>query len=196
MNLGKRLVGEKSETPLQGHQDNLAPDISQAWAETVFLDQQSVSSYQIDELGECQRNWIGVLWPDWKIDSSGCSLKVAEGEDVQTRELTIHQLISLTQQSRYEPVEIDQEYWIHTRCLRVVGLGRLRLVLCFDNPELIGECAVFATNRLDWSPRKILSQWLQCSQSSCQNYSPEYKQSFSFRPSEVASSRRALMPAL
>lgn len=196
MNLGKRLVGEKSATPFQGHQDNLAPDISPAWAETVFLDQQSVSSYRIDELGECQRNWIGVLWPDWKIDSSGCSLAVVEGEDVQSKELTLHQLISLTQQSRYEPVEIGQEYWIHTRCLRVVGLGRLRLVLCFDNPQCIGECAVFATNRLDWSPRKILTQWLQYSHSCYQINSPDYRQSFPFSFGEVASSHRALMRAL
>jgi hypothetical protein len=150
MNLAKRWVGTKSAGLFWGQQNNLVPSIPQACPETVFLDPQSVSSYQIDELGELQRNWIGVLWPDWKIDSSGCNLAVAEAKDSELRDLTLHQLISLTQQSGYELTEIDQEYWIHTLCLRVAGLGRLRLVLCFNNPELISECIVLATNRLDW----------------------------------------------
>jgi hypothetical protein len=196
MNLAKRWVGTKSAGLFWGQQNNLVPSIPQACPETVFLDPQSVSSYQIDELGELQRNWIGVLWPDWKIDSSGCSLAVAEVDDVQPRDLTLHQLISLTQQSGYELTEIDQEYWIHTLCSRVVGLGRLRLVLCFDNPDCMGESVVLGTNRLDWSPRKILTQWLEYSQSRYQKYSPEYRQSFSFSSGEVASSHRALMPAL
>jgi hypothetical protein len=159
MSVATRSIGGTRAGALCSCQNNLALNDSQTWSETVFLDQRSVSSYKIDELEELQCNWIGVLSSDWEIDSG--SLSAVTGESLETRYLTIQELIPLTRQSRYELLALDQDYWVHTICRRVVGLGRVRLVLCFDNPEQIGECAVLATDRLDWSPRKVLTQWLQ-----------------------------------
>ncbi len=163
MNSAKRLLNGMDVSSLRGYQANSTPVDAQSWSQTVFLDQWSMSSHRIDELEELQCNWIGVLGLDWELDPSSCSRGTAESEEEKPRNLMLHQLIASTHSLRYESIVIDQTqtYWVHTVCLRVVGLGRVRLVFCFDNPERIGECIVLATDRLDWSPRNVLTQWLQ-----------------------------------
>lgn len=140
---------------------NQASVASQCLSDTVFLDSQSLCYDFVDQLAEAQRDWIGMLGSNWEIDASGCSLNIANNGTLGTQYLTIQELVSHTQQLRYELLVIEQEYWVYTICLRIVGLGRVRLVFSFDNPQQIGKCAVLATNRLDWSPRRILTQWFQ-----------------------------------
>ena len=55
----------------------------------------------------------------------------------------------------------DKCYWCFTRSVRVPGLGKVRLVISFENPQLTGTYAVLLTNRTDWSAKKILATYLQ-----------------------------------
>jgi hypothetical protein len=55
----------------------------------------------------------------------------------------------------------QQRYWCFTWCVRVPGLGKVRLVIGFDNAQLQGTYAVLITNRTDWSAKQILSKYLQ-----------------------------------
>lgn len=193
MNSTKRLLDEMGVVPLRGYQANSTPNDAHSPSGTVFLDQGSMSSLIVDQLEELQRNWIGTLGFEWELDPSGGSWGAAEAKEGKPRSLTLHQLIASIQPSRYESIVIGQTYWVHTVCLRVVGLGRVRLVLCFDNPELVGKCIVLATDRLDWSPRNILTQWLQALLSGsldCWDSSElirSYSVSFSFTDCSTAS---------
>ncbi|MHB8625229.1 MAG: transposase [Aggregatilineales bacterium] len=45
--------------------------------------------------------------------------------------------------------------------VRLPSLGKIRLVVSFDNPKLTGSYALFVSNRLDWSAQRILSVYLQ-----------------------------------
>lgn len=151
--------------------------------ETVFLDKQSLYSDLVDDLGEAQCNWIGMLHSNWEIDLTSFSLPGAvqhEGS-FETAYLSIRELVSLTLQLGYEPVLIEQQtYWVYTVCLRVAGLGRVRLVFSFDTPHLTSECTVLATNRLDWSPRRIIAQSLQHSQTEHLVDKPNCQEAVSF----------------
>lgn len=161
----------------------------------AILDPHLVSSCLVDELAEAGCNWIGLLGSDWEIDFG--SLSAAASKGLETRYLTIQELTPLTRQSRYDLLALDQDYWVHTVCLRVVGLGRVRLVLCFDNPEQIGECAVLATDRLDWSPRKVLTQWLQAVPPDSFNHQVSSRPAHSYSgPLTFATHSAALTPAL
>ena len=62
----------------------------------------------------------------------------------------------------YRPVVIDdRNYWCFTLTVRLPALGKVRLVVSFDNPELKGTYALLVSNRLDWTVQRILKTYLQ-----------------------------------
>ncbi len=68
----------------------------------------------------------------------------------------------LIPQSAYQKVTIaDTQYWYFALNVAVPGLGRVRLVISFDNAEVTGTSAVLVSNRTDWSAKKIMTTYLQ-----------------------------------
>jgi hypothetical protein len=161
-------------------QDSKALQLS---SDTVFLDQKTFCFDLIDDLEAAQCNWIGKLDSGWEVDLNSCSLPNAmrHKSGFDTACLTIQELVSLIQKLPHKLVMTEQQrYWVYTVCLRVSGLGRVRLVFSFDNPQLTGSCTVLATNRLDWSPRKVIEQSLQRSQRECSADKPDGQAALSF----------------
>lgn len=50
-------------------------------------------------------------------------------------------------------------YWVFTKVVYVCSLGKVRLVISYDNKSLTGDPTFFVTNRKDWEPVKILSSY-------------------------------------
>ncbi|GAB4368019.1 MAG: hypothetical protein Kow00121_06770 [Elainellaceae cyanobacterium] len=132
--------------------------------ETVFIDANSLSSQLIDDLAETQRNWISLLHSDWEVSLDNFRLVSMNGHEriLKRSHPTIRDVVPLILQSQCQPIVISsQTYWNYTFCSQIAGLGRTRLVISFSNSHLKGEYTIFVTNRLDWSPRTIMVQWLQ-----------------------------------
>ena len=51
---------------------------------------------------------------------------------------------------------LDKRFWAYTRVLDVNKLGRAKVVICYDNPELEGDPTYLVTNRLYWEERKVI----------------------------------------
>jgi Transposase DDE domain len=61
----------------------------------------------------------------------------------------------------YHKVAIEkQDYWCFTFTVRIAGIGKVRLVISFDNPELKGTYAVLITNQTSWSAKEVLEKYL------------------------------------
>ena len=72
--------------------------------------------------------------------------------------IKVEELVPMIPRNAYRKVQVgDQVYWCFTRSLQVPGLGKVRLVISFENPELTGTYAVLLSNRTDWSAQKILA---------------------------------------
>ena len=54
-----------------------------------------------------------------------------------------------------------RDYWCFALNVRIPGLGKVRLVISFDNPELSGTYAVLVSKRCDWSAKQVLVTYLQ-----------------------------------
>jgi hypothetical protein len=64
----------------------------------------------------------------------------------------------------FEPMEIGdgdkpKTYYVCAKTVTMSEQGRLRLVICHDNPELKGEPKFFVTDHMGWDARKILSMY-------------------------------------
>jgi hypothetical protein len=55
----------------------------------------------------------------------------------------------------------DKTYWTFTLAVRIPGLGKVRLVISFENADLTGTYAVLVTNRAEWSAYRIIAMYLQ-----------------------------------
>jgi hypothetical protein len=132
----------------------------------VLMDSQWLSPSVVDALAEAQQDWISFLQHTWEIELYSLSLLGIgnEANSLKHCRITVQEIISLTLQASYHCLIVLQDmYWCYTCCLEVVGLGRVRLVVCFNNSQRTGNPAVFLTNRLAWSPQTVLTYWRHCS---------------------------------
>lgn len=51
---------------------------------------------------------------------------------------------------------LGKSYWAFTKVLEVNRLGRVRIVVCYDNGDLKEEPVYLATNRLYWEERRVV----------------------------------------
>lgn len=141
------------------HQALLAPPLNQT--AFVWIESLELSPHLIDRLADAQQDWISHLPDDWEVDLHPMGLT---GE-LQLNNLsgaTVTDLIALVRHTSLQPVTIAaQTHWCYTCCVRLVGIGRIRLVLSFHQAQPEGNYTALATNRLDWSPRTVITHWQQ-----------------------------------
>lgn len=169
----------RNSSPQSTRKENESALIGRA-SEAVFLDYQKLSVHAIDRLAEKGLDWISLLPSISELEILNVSLLGVEASNavwLQTK-TSIDSLAQLTQSAKHYPLHFaDSVCWSYTCCLQIAGLGRVRLVIgrqgdgigVASPPEIslpkedrISEkYVVFITNRLDWSPRKVISQSLQ-----------------------------------
>lgn len=57
----------------------------------------------------------------------------------------------------FREVEVlGKSCWVYARALEVNRLGRVMIVVCYDNEDLEGEPVYLATNRLHWDDGRVV----------------------------------------
>lgn len=133
-------------------------------SEAVVVSCHWLSAHQVDTLAEYSLDWISPLPNSWPIEVQNFSLLGVESfQNKRNRDpSSVDTLVQITQQADYYPVVAPNgTCWSYSCCLHLPELGRVRFVVCFQDSQRRGEYAAFVTNRLDWSPRKVI---FQCSQ--------------------------------
>lgn len=121
---------------------------------------------EIDMVGffnERNYDWVGNLLPDREFEFYKSSFPTVEfSRPNENNCLRVADFVNSTLKAQYCSVNTPlQKYWCYTKSLQIVGLGRIRFVVYFSNPQKKGDFVAFATNRLDWSPSKIIQYWTQ-----------------------------------
>ncbi len=133
-----------------------------ATSEATVIGCEWLSAYQVDALAEKGHDWISLLPGDWQLEISNTALLGIEsqGKWSDRLPLSVEELVQITQQAHYYSLSIaGKTYWSYTCCLQISELDRVRFVVCREG-DRGGPYAALITNRLDWSPRKIISQCL------------------------------------
>lgn len=132
--------------------------------EALAINCQGLSAHLVDGLAEKSLDWISFLPNDWQLEIFNFSLLGIDNfqDEWSQRIPSIETLVHMTQKAHYSPVFLSNEtYWTYTCCLQVAGLGQVRFVVCFQDSEHCGKYAALITNRLDWAPSRVISQYLQ-----------------------------------
>lgn len=163
-NRDKELVDEERASPFLKREPDQVVEALPVLLPLVLIKGQALLPSLVDSLAEDKQDWMGIMQNNWEIDVDSLSLLGIQAELKKPKKirLTIQDFVVLTRQNPCQSVEISQRsYWFYTCCLQVVGLGRVRAIISFDNPQKTGNFTVFCSNRLDFSPRSLLNRWFR-----------------------------------
>lgn len=129
----------------------------------VLFDSWYLAEEFIAILRRRQKDWISILKKNRNLETNSFVLKDAEGTRIPFAgpHIRIEDLVPLIPPSAYRAVKVGaQTYWTFTLKVRIPGLGKVRLVISFENAELTGTYAVLVTNRVDWTAHRIIATYL------------------------------------
>jgi len=76
--------------------------------------------------------------------------------------MQVQEVVPHLPKSSFKEIKIkDKSYWCFSISVTLNTLGRVRIVVSYDNQALSGTYALLVTNRTDWESKKILSTYLQ-----------------------------------
>ncbi len=110
------------------------------------------------------KDWVSLLKKNRKLESNSFVLKDEAGKPIPLPgpHIKVEALVPLIPSTAYHQVNLDgQDYWCFTLTVRIPDLGKVRLVISFNNPALTGTYAVLVTNRTDWTAAKVVRVYLQ-----------------------------------
>jgi SRSO17 transposase len=132
---------------------------------TVLMDSWYLTTEFVKQLADQKKDWVSLLKRNRNLSMSGFQLRDAEGQPIPLPAngvVKVEELVPLIPATAYRPVDIDERrYWCFSICTRLSGIGKVRLVICFESADLSGSYAVLVTNRTDWSAKQTLSMYLK-----------------------------------
>ena len=117
-------------------------------AKTYLFDSWFLCKLIITVIGSYGKNWISVL-------------KSNRNLMIKNQKMPVSDYIKTIPQSCYRQIttKAGKCYWVFSKVVQVCSLGKVRLVISYNNHRLSGDPVVFVTNRKDWEPVKILSTY-------------------------------------
>jgi hypothetical protein len=131
---------------------------------TVLFDSWYLAEDFIAVLRRRQKDWISILKKNRHLETNSFVLKDADGKRIvlDGPHLSVEDMVPRIPASAYRPVQVgEQTYWTFTLTVRIPGLGKVRLVISFENAKLTGTYAVLVTNRVDWTAQRIIATYVQ-----------------------------------
>jgi SRSO17 transposase len=110
------------------------------------------------------KDWISILKSNRNLETNSFFLYDAQKQKISFDGAHIKacDLVPLIPQNAYKPLSIGgRTYYVFTLCVHIPSIGKVRLVVSFDNPDLQGSYALLVSNRLDCTARQLITTYLQ-----------------------------------
>jgi hypothetical protein len=110
-----------------------------------------------------RKDWISLLKTNRLLETASFQLRDVNGWAMKlpSPQIAVEDLVPLIPATAYRPIKVrEQTYWCFTLGVRITGLGKVRVVVSFEDEALTGRSVVLVTNRVDWSAAKIIGLYL------------------------------------
>jgi hypothetical protein len=111
-----------------------------------------------------KKDWISLLKQHRNLATHSFVLKDAAGKPLSLAgpHMAVEALVPLIPPTAYQAMTVGETTsWTFTLAVRIVGLGKVRLVVSFAKADLTGTSAVWVTNRVDWPAQRIITLSVQ-----------------------------------
>ncbi len=132
--------------------------------QTVLMDSWYLSEDLVETLADNGKDWVSLLKKNRNVESHSFTLRDTQGHAIEFSKphVKVEDLVLLIPKRSYKKVTISEKhYWCFTLTVRIPSLGKVRIVISYDNPDLEGTYAVLISNRTDWSAKKMIIVYLQ-----------------------------------
>jgi len=129
----------------------------------VLMDRWYLAEEVVATLRDLEKDWVSLLKRNRNLETASFVLNDADGQPLPLAgpHIQVQRLVPLIPRQAYRPVAVgERTYWCFTLTVRVASLGKVRLVISFDNADLRGSYAVLVTNRTDWTAKQIVTTYL------------------------------------
>jgi hypothetical protein len=126
----------------------------------VVFDAWYLAEDVVQVLARRRKDWISVLKKNRLLETASVHLQDANSWPLKLPgpHIAVEELVPLIPANAYRPVTVrEHTYWGFTLAVRLPGLGKVRIVVSYEQESLIGRSVVLVTNRVDWSAAKIIS---------------------------------------
>ncbi|MBV7331720.1 hypothetical protein KFU94_26515 [Chloroflexi bacterium TSY] len=93
-------------------------------------------------LDRLNKDWISILKCNRNLETNSFRLRDEDGQPItfEGPHIKVKELVPYIPQNAYKPVTIDgRTYYTFTMTVRIPSIGKVRIVISFDNPELQGN---------------------------------------------------------
>jgi len=114
-------------------------------------------------LDRLDKDWVSILKHNRNLETQNLRLRDVDGKLISFAgpHIQVEALVPQIPHNAYQSISIHGRiYYTFTMTVRIPSLGKVRLVISFDNPELQGNYVVLVTNRTDCTAKRILSTYL------------------------------------
>jgi len=109
------------------------------------------------------KDWISILKKNRNLETHSFVLKDAADQPIRLEgpHIAVEDLVPLIPATAFREVKVDEKsYWVFTFTVRIPTLGKVRLVISYENAALTGTYVVLVTNRTDWNAQRIIATYL------------------------------------
>lgn len=114
-------------------------------------------------LKRLNKNWVSILKHNRNLEANSIRLRDKDGNPISFDgpHIKVNELVPLIPQNAYKPITVGERiYYTFTMTVRIPSIGKVRLVVSFDNPDLRGNYVVLISNRTDCNAKRIISTYL------------------------------------
>lgn len=131
--------------------------------EILLFDGWYLSEALVAEATRRHKKWISLLKKNRNLETNSFQLKDANGQPIQFEgeHVSVEEFVKQIPANAFKMVVVNEKpYWTFSLTVRIPSLGKVRLVISYENGNLTETYVVLVTNALDWDAKRIIATYL------------------------------------
>lgn len=131
--------------------------------DVLLFDGWYLSETLVAEAVRRHKKWISLLKKNRNLETNSFQLKDANGQPIQFEgeHVAVADFVKQIPAQAFKMMVVnDKTYWTFSLTVRIPSLGKVRLVISYENGKLTETYVVLVTNALDWEAKRIIATYL------------------------------------
>jgi len=131
--------------------------------EILLFDGWYLSEALVAEAARRKKKWISILKKNRNLETNSFQLKDSHDQPIkfEGEHVSVEEFVQRIPAKAFKMVVVAQKtYWTFSLTVRIPSLGKVRLVISYENAKLTETYVVLVTNALDWEAKRIIATYL------------------------------------
>jgi len=131
--------------------------------DVLLFDGWYLSETLVAEAARRRKKWISILKKNRNLETNSFQLKDAKGQPIkfEGEHVSVEEFVKKIPANAFKMVVVNEKtYWTFSLTVRIPSLGKVRLVISYENGKLTDTYVVLVTNALDWEAKRIIATYL------------------------------------